>query len=108
MPLLRFRAIESKKIVSISRDLIDELQLLIGCPRDYFALEAIESVFIKDGKVVSGYPIVEVSWFDRGQEVQDNVAKIITNYVYSMGYDDADIIFIPLEECKYYENGEHF
>lgn len=78
------------------------------CPRDYFSLEVIQSVYVRDGEIVDGAPVVEVYWFDRGQEVQDKVAKIITKYINYIGYPEVDVIFFVLEESRYYENGEHF
>ena len=108
MPMLKFKAIEAEDVITISKKLIDELQELIQCPRDYFSLSVDRSVYIKDGEIVKGDPVVEVSWFDRGQEVQDKAAKIITKYVNSVEYPNVDIIFFVLDESKYYENGEHF
>lgn len=108
MPMLKFKAIETESVCKISKKLIDELQDLIQCPRDYFSLAIDKSVYINDGEIVKGEPIVEVSWFDRGQEVQDKAAKIITKYVNLAGYQNVDVIFFVLDESKYYENGEHF
>ena len=108
MPALKFKAIDSKAVCNISKPLVDELQGTIQCPRDYFTIEIVQSTYIFDGELVEGPPIVEVYWFDRGQEVQDRVAKIITKYVNSIGYKNLDVIFNKLEESNYYENGEHF
>jgi hypothetical protein len=108
MPLLRFRAIEAQDICTISASLVDDLQALLQCPRDYFTLEAIQSIFIKDGGFTNGSPVIEIAWFDRGQEVQDKVAEIVTNYMKSVGYNNLDVIFTKLDENKYYENGKHF
>lgn len=108
MPLLRIRAMEAKKICTISKSMVDELQQLLECPRDYFQLEVIHSTFIRDGEFIDGSPVIEVSWFDRGQDIQDKTAKIITKYIQSIGYNNIDVIFTALEESKYYENGSHF
>ena len=108
MPMIKFKGIEVSNICNISKELIDELQELIQCPRDYFSLAVDQSVYVRDGEIVEGAPIVEVSWFDRGQEVQDKVAKIITQHVTSIGCLDVDVIFFVLDKSKYYENGEHF
>jgi hypothetical protein len=108
MPLIRLRAMEPKKICIVSKGLIDELQQLLQCPREYFQLEVIHSTFVEDGEFVNGNPIVEVSWFDRGQEIQDKAAVIITKYIQSIGYGSVDVIFTALVEKKYYENGKHF
>lgn len=108
MPALRLKSIQAKKACTISKELIDELQDLIQCPREYFSIEVDQSVFIIDGEFVEGSPVVEVFWFDRGQEIQDMAAKIITKFVISIGYVSVDIIFHALEKSRYYENGEHF
>lgn len=108
MPILKFNGVEPKKLCIISKELVDELEELIKCPRDYFSLEVIQAVYIKDGEFVDGSPRVEIAWFDRGQEVQDKTAKIITKYVNSIEYPNVDVIFSVLDEKKYYENGEHF
>jgi len=108
MPILTLRAIKEHEAVSISRGLIDELEELLECPRDYFTLELRNSTFIKDGDICNGYPMVDVSWFARGQEIQDKVAKIITKYIKELGYETVEITFHVLEEKLYYENGVHF
>ncbi|HCX62259.1 DUF1904 family protein [Sedimentibacter sp.] len=108
MPALRLKAIDGKKALTISRQLIDELQELIQCPRDYFSIELVQSKFIMDGKFVGGPQMVDVLWFDRGQDVQDKAAKIITKHISTIGYKNVDVIFHSLEHSKYYENGEHF
>ena len=88
--------------------LINELQELLQCPRDYFSLSAEQAIYIKDGEIVEGDPVVEVSWFDRGQEVQDKAAKIVTKYINSLGHINVEVIFMVFEENRYYENGEHY
>lgn len=108
MPALRFRAIDMNKALTISKSMIDDLQELIQCPREYFSIEVVQSSFIMDEKVVEGLPVVEVLWFDRGQEVQDKAAIIITKYINILGYKNVDVIFQALEKNRYYENGEHF
>lgn len=108
MPLIRLRAMDSKKICTISKELVDELEGLLRCPRDYFTLEVINSTFIEDGEFVPGNAVVEVAWFDRGQQTQDEAAKIITRHIQSIGYTSVDVIFLALDEKRYYENGQHF
>ncbi len=108
MPQLKIRGIEADKFKVISKDLVDELTRIVGCPRDYFTLECINTTSIFDGEIVNTYPFIEVAWFDRGQEVRDNVAKTITRYVNELGIEDLDIAFTIFKENSYYENGEHF
>lgn len=108
MPKLKITGIEIQKVCDISTALIDELQKIIQCPREYFTIECITTTSILDGKIVSESPFIEIAWFDRGQEIQDTVAKITTNFVQQLGYPSIDIVFTMLEKNCYYENGEHF
>jgi len=108
MPQITIKGAEGKEICLVSTELIDELQELLQCPRSYFTIECINSTFIMDGSYVTAYPFIEVAWFDRGQEVQDKAAGIITKYIHKLGYENVDIVFKLLEKNRYYENGVHF
>ncbi|WP_027632673.1 DUF1904 domain-containing protein [Clostridium hydrogeniformans] len=108
MPQIKARNIKAEDLCRISKPLVDELQSMLGCPRDFFTLELIHSTFIQDGEVTSGYPYVEIAWFDRGQETQDKVAKLVTSQLKNLGYENVDIFFTLFEKASYYENGEHF
>lgn len=108
MPHIRVRGMELEQLKKVSKEMIDDLQSIIECPRDYFTLEYIHSTFIFDGEVSKGYPFIEVLWFDRGQEVQDRAASSITDRVKKFGYEDVCVIFTDLPKHKYYENGQHF
>lgn len=108
MPILKFNAIAVHNVCTMSQGLVDDLQKLMQCPREYFSLEVVQSIYVKDAEIISGPPMVEVYWFDRGQEVQDQAAKIITKFIQDTGHPDVDVIFFALAENRYYENGEHF
>ncbi|MCT8978854.1 DUF1904 domain-containing protein [Clostridium sp. CX1] len=108
MPQIKMRGVDINKISVISTEMIDELEKIVKCPREYFTIECISSTFIKDGKIDDGYPLIELVWFDRGQETQDEVSKSITNFIHKAGYENVDVFFTVLKESSYYENGEHF
>lgn len=108
MPQIKVRGISPEKLCKINNQLIDELVEIVQCPRDYFELEYIQSIAIRDGNIDEAYPFIEVAWFDRGLEVQDKVAKAITKHMLSAGEEAVDIAFTTFEKRSYYENGEHF
>lgn len=109
MPQIKIRGIHENNICKISKKMIDDLVEVVKCPRDYFEIECIKSVAIRDGKIADVYPFVEVAWFDRGQEVQDIVARIITDSIRNnLDVESMDLAFTVFEKEKYYENGEHF
>lgn len=108
MPQLIFKGITKEAVKGISKKLVDELQEIIVCPRDYFTLEVPETAYILDGQELSGNPLIQVNWFDRGQDVQDRTAATIDKYIRQAGYEQVDIFFIRLAEDCYYENGSHY
>ena len=109
MPQIKIRGINENDICKISEKMINDLVEAVKCPRDYFEIEFIKSVAIRDGKIADVYHFVEVAWFDRGQEVQDIVARIITDSIRNnLDVESMDLAFTVFEKEKYYENGEHF
>lgn len=108
MPHIRFRGVEAEDIKKISKELIDNLESIIGCPRDYFVIEVVNSLFISEGREFKGYPFVEVAWFKRSQEIQDKAAEEITKAVGTFSSSTIDVAFTEYKEDSYYENGKHF
>lgn len=108
MPQIIIKGAAVDKVKAISSALVDDLQQIIGCPRDYFTIEVVNSTFIMDGTEAEISPLVQVNWFDRGQEVQDKAADAICRHLKNSGYDHVETFFIVLEKSKYYENGTHY
>ncbi|MDF2591940.1 MAG: hypothetical protein K0S75_1406 [Clostridia bacterium] len=108
MPQLTFKGMKRQSVIDMSKALIDELETIIPVPREHFALEHVDSMYIVDGKEAAEYPLIYVNLFDRGRAVEDLVAKAITRHVHNAGYKNVDVIFTILERSRYYENGEHF
>ena len=52
MPALILKSIDENKACTFSTALIDDLEQLLACPRDYFSLELLESKFISDGAML--------------------------------------------------------
>lgn len=88
--------------------MIDDLKDVIGCPRDYFTIECINTTSIFDGEIVETFPFIEVAWFDRGQKTQDEAAKVITKHINNLGVKEFEIAFTIFKENNYYSNGEHY
>ncbi|KII79848.1 DUF1904 domain-containing protein [Vibrio renipiscarius] len=110
MPHFRFRAVEPQLVQTLSKSLIDELQSHMNSPREDFTFEYIYTTFYHEGEVSAAYPFVEVLWFDRGQETQDSVAKIITDQVRGIIGEDINVavIFTALNASGYYDNAQHY
>ncbi|CVK20311.1 MULTISPECIES: DUF1904 family protein [Sporomusa] len=108
MPQLIIKGMNIETIKQLSKPLVDELTQIIGCPREYFTIEAVQSVFIQDGQEQPITPFVQVNWFDRGQAVQDQVAQAICRQAQRAGSPQVETFFVVLEESRYYENDRHY
>ncbi|MGI2257859.1 DUF1904 family protein [Shewanella sp. GXUN23E] len=111
MPHFRFRAIEANTVQALSTPLVDALETLMKSPRAHFTIEHIGAQFYFEGQAFAAYPFVEVLYFDRGQEVQDEIAKRVTQVVRdAMGKPEQDVavIFTKLTPSDYYDNGRHY
>ncbi|MBC8014492.1 MAG: DUF1904 family protein [Sporomusaceae bacterium] len=107
MPHIIIKGMNITDVKKISKQMVDELAMIVECPREYFALEVQETNFVADGDDIKKDPFVQVNWFDRGQEVQDKTAKAITKHICEAGYENVEIFFTILERNNYYENGTH-
>lgn len=108
MPQLRFHSVEVEKVKAVSKPLTEELAAVVGCEREHFVLECLPSFYVWDGQMTEGYPFVEVYCFDRGDEGSDRMAEIITRHLVNAGCSGVDVVFMPLERRRYYEDGKHF
>ncbi len=109
MPIIKVTGIDKEIVKKVSKSMIDELQETIKCPRDYFTIEVkVNPVFIFDGEEVSPPYFIRVEWFDRGCEVRDKSASIITEAFRKEGISPLDVRFSSSEKECYYEDGMHF
>lgn len=64
---------------------------------------ALPSVFYAQGRQVSDLAIFEVSWFDRPDEVREQVAEIIRDTAQALQYPLVQVIFTTLYQERFYE-----
>ena len=88
--------------------MVQELADVCACGTDNFTLEVVNSTFVFDGGEVPGYPFIEVKWFERGQEVQDQFAKTVTKHVQLLEIPEVELAFSTFRESYYYFNGKSF
>lgn len=108
MPQLIFKSISVDQVKKICTSLVEELAVLCNCDIDNFTFEIIHSTFVFNQEEVPGFPFIEVKWFDRGQEIQDEFAKIMTKHIHSLGIAEVEIAFTVFLESNYYLNGRNF
>lgn len=109
MPHLKVRGIDKKLIVENSKEIIDNLAEIIVCDRTWVTIEHQETEYIFDGKMVEGYTFVEIYWFPRNDEIKKKVADFLTKFIKKINNNkDVCVIFFPLSESNYCDNGEFF
>jgi len=108
VPHLFIRGISVEQVKTISKPLVQELADLCTCGTDNFTLEVVNSTFVFDGNEVPGYPFIEVKWFERGQEIQDQFANIVTKHIHSLEIPEVEVAFSTFRESDYYFNGKSF
>ncbi|PLR83560.1 DUF1904 domain-containing protein [Bacillus canaveralius] len=108
MPHLMIRGISVEQVKSISTPLVKELAELCICETDNFTLEIVKSTFVFDENEVQGYPFIEVKWFERSQDIQDQFAHLVTKHVLSLGIPEVEVAFAAFLESSYYLNGKSF
>ncbi|MFT4416972.1 DUF1904 family protein [Fredinandcohnia humi] len=108
MPHLFIRGLSAEQVKSISIPLVEELAELCACGTDNFTLEVVNSTFIFEEKEVPGFPFIEVKWFERGQQVQDQFAQIVTKHVHLLSIPEVEVAFSAFLESSYYSNGKSF
>ena len=109
MPHIRIRALEESVVKELSKNLPEPLAQVMKTTSDNFSFEKVSTQFFAMGEASDGDPLIEVSWFDRGQEVQNQCAEIIYKTVDKLVQKPyISVVFIPLPQSQYYENGKHF
>lgn len=109
MPHIRIRGLQPEDVRDLSRTLLMQCAEAVGCPEDWFTLEAVSTAFFFGGQEIKGGPIVECWWFERSQAICDRVAAVITEALRPLVEDrDVVVIFVSMPKTAYYENGQHF
>ena len=108
MPHIRVRGAEKEKVRDFTAGLADELVIIAECPADWFTFEYVETTFFFDGKEDDGLVFIEVLWFDRDSEARDKIAALFTERWKKITDKIVTIVFNPLIENMYYEDGVHF
>lgn len=108
MPQITFIGIERKTVKKISGKIVKELKDIVEVPAGWFTVEYLPTEFFTDGQDNGGYPLIQVRWFGRSLEIQDEVACILTDIVKHEGYDEVEISFHLFDRRSYYANKKHF
>ena len=106
MPHLVIRGLSIEEMKEISVPLVKELAEICECGTDNFTFEVPHSTFVYNGEEIPAFPLIEVKWFERGQEIREKFAQAITQKIMLTGVDEVEVVFIPYVKTAYYINGE--
>jgi len=109
MPHIIYKGIGIEEVKRIEQPIICAISEIVNCPVEHFTTEWMHTLFISHGiENNGGYPFVTINWFKRPQEMQNEVAKVVTEFVMKLGYDDVCVYFNELVPTSYFENGVHY
>jgi hypothetical protein len=110
MPHLRFRAVSIDTLQQISTPLLADLCTLTGGKPEFVTLERVESSWVRGGAVEAGFPVVELVWFERPQELQDAAAALITRHLKAVLGEQTYVVVqvLPIVKSHYYSDGQHY
>ncbi|MDB1144731.1 MAG: DUF1904 family protein [Alcaligenaceae bacterium] len=102
MPQLIFKGVKAKDVAEISKELPHQLAKISDTPLDYFTLERPDTNYFFDGKPFDMYPLIEVIQFDRGVEIERQMAKAIQEAVKKCNYEQCEVYFTHIGREDYY------
>lgn len=109
MPHIRIRAMQPDHVASLSKGLTKDLASAIKTDEDNFTFELVQTQFFSQGQAVKGTPFVEVLWFPRTADIQQQAADLITAAIKKIVNEEyITVVFLPLMPENYFENGQHF
>ncbi len=108
MPQIICKGLKEEEVVALSSSMSKEFSKIMDCPEDWFLFEFVERKCYVQGKKLENDPMIDIYYFDRGQEIQDQCALALDKAIRELGYEQIEIHFhFCLERC-YYENGKHY
>ena len=108
MPQIIVKGVKSREMPKMAVECSAKLADICQCPQDWFVFDHINSDFYDMNGKTEHWPVGQVWWFERPQEMQDEVAKCLNNYVKAIGYRGSQISFHIFGYSSYYEDGEHY
>lgn len=108
MPQIIVKGVESRHVNKLAVECAPKLGQICDCPSDWFVFDHVKSDFYDETGKIDHWPVAQVWWFERPQDVQDKVAACLNDYFKSLGYSGSQISFHIFGYSSYYEDGEHF
>ena len=108
MPHMLIKGMKENQVVLLSKVIFPQLSEIMETPEDWFVFEHSPNTYFISGKATKLYPMVHLYWFDRGQDIKNQTARLLDEKIREMGYEQIEIIFHAHKKEDYFENGEHY
>ncbi|NLN83382.1 MAG: DUF1904 family protein [Firmicutes bacterium] len=103
MPTLVFRGVKPSDLQTLAQPLIEKLSQVAQCEKRVFTLELTQTTHFDESGLIESYPMIEVHWFDRPQEQQDEAAQVIADFMKNLGYKRVKVSFIIIDRTAFYD-----
>ena len=100
MPRIKVENVPKVLMSVIAPDLVKNFAEAVQCPEEW--------VTVADSGVTvytSGYPVVDIVWFERPKEIQDKAAEAVAKWLESAGYKRFEIYFHIQDQKRVYSVG---
>ncbi|WP_394205277.1 DUF1904 domain-containing protein [Shewanella waksmanii] len=110
MPHIRMRGLPEDVVAQLSHTLLNDLAVVTQLDAKAFTLDWVPITSYRGGTADHSVLQVEVLWFPKAPDIQDEVESIIRQQLLSI-YRQAThvaVMFTALEPRNYYRDGNHF
>ena len=106
MPHLVVRGVSAEALRSAAPALVQQLAELCDCGTDNFTVSGLHTTAAWGGAPDEpSFAFVEVGWFERGNEIRNRFARLVTESLMPLGLDEVEVVFVTYREEAYYING---
>lgn len=106
MPHLVVRGVSSDSLQSVAPVLVGQLAELCECGTDNFTVSGLHTTIAWGGSPEDPpFAFVEVGWFERGNDIRDRFARLVTESLVPLGFAEVEVVFVAYREEAYYING---
>lgn len=102
MPQILVRGLKASEVASLCRDCLGDLARINETPEDYYLFQRWEPETYSAAGAQPSYPLVEVKQFRRSPEQEAQTARLVLDYIRGLGYEEAELYYVYLEEQAYY------
>lgn len=106
MPHLLIRGVPAERLQAASPSLVRQLAELCACGTDNFTVNCLHATSVYGGGPDEPpFAFVEVGWFERGQDIRNRFAAIVTRSLMDLDIPEVEVVFQAYREDGYYING---